>query len=33
MPPIAYFGIESSGLSLAIDLLILFIVILYGSLI
>jgi hypothetical protein len=33
MPPIAYFGIESSGLSLAIDLLILFLVVLYGSLI
>jgi hypothetical protein len=33
MPPIAYFGIESSGLSLAIDLLILFAVVLYGSLI
>jgi hypothetical protein len=33
MPPIAYFGIESSGLSLVIDLLILFLVVLYGSLI
>lgn len=33
MPPIAYFGIESSGLSLAIDLLILFLVVLYCSLI
>ncbi len=33
MPPIAYFGIESSGLSLAIDLLILFLVVLYGSLV
>jgi hypothetical protein len=33
MPPIAYFGIESSGLSLAIDLLILFLVVLYFSLI
>jgi hypothetical protein len=33
MPPIAYFGIESSGLSLAIDLLILFFVVLYGSLV
>jgi Double zinc ribbon len=32
MPPIAYFGIESSGLSLAIDLLILFLVVLYLSL-
>ncbi|MGA9876234.1 MAG: zinc ribbon domain-containing protein [Solirubrobacteraceae bacterium] len=32
MPPIAYFGIESSGLSLAIDLLILFVVVLYFSL-
>src|ERR1700722_13706181 len=32
MPPIAYFGIESSGLSLAIDLLILFLVVLYVSL-
>ena len=32
-PPIAYFGIESSGLSLAIDLLILFVVVLYLSLI
>jgi hypothetical protein len=33
MPPIAYFGIESSGLSLAIDLLILFAVVLYFSLV
>jgi hypothetical protein len=33
MPPIAYFGIESSGLSLAIDLLILFVVVLYCSLV
>jgi Double zinc ribbon len=33
MPPLAYFGIESSGLSLAIDLLILFLVVLYFSLI
>lgn len=33
MTPIAYFGIESSGLSLAIDLLILFLVVLYGSLV
>jgi len=33
MPPLAYFGIESSGLSLAIDLLILFVVVLYLSLI
>lgn len=33
MPPIAYFGIESSGLSLAIDLLIVFLVVLYGSLV
>ncbi len=33
MPPIAYFGIESSGLNLVIDLLILFIVVLYFSLI
>src|SRR6185437_11821325 len=33
MPPIAYFGIESSGLSLVIDLLILFAVVLYLSLI
>jgi hypothetical protein len=32
MPPIAYFGIESSGLSLTIDLLILFLVVLYFSL-
>src|SRR5450759_2266046 len=33
MPPIAYFGIESSGLSLVIDLLILFLFVLYFSLI
>jgi hypothetical protein len=33
MPPIAYFGIESSGLSLTIDLLILFLVVVYLSLI
>src|SRR6202167_5851012 len=32
MPPLAYFGIESSGLTLAIDLLILFAAILYLSL-
>jgi hypothetical protein len=33
MPTIAYFGIESSGLNLVVDLLILFIVVLYLSLI
>ena len=33
MPPVAYFGIESSGLNLVIDLLILFAVVLYLSLI
>ena len=33
MPPLAYFGIESSGLNLAVDLLILFVVVLYISLI
>jgi hypothetical protein len=33
MPPIAYFGIESSGLSLVIDLLILFLAVLYVSLV
>jgi hypothetical protein len=33
MLPVAYFGIESSGLSLAVDLLLLFIVVLYLSLI
>ena len=33
MPPLAYFGIESSGLNLAIDLLILFVVVLYLALI
>jgi hypothetical protein len=32
MPPIAYFGIESKSLSLVIDLLILFVVVLYFSL-
>jgi hypothetical protein len=32
MPPIAYFGIESKSLSLVIDLLILFVVVLYCSL-
>jgi len=32
MPPLAYFGIESSGLSLVVDLLILFAVVLYCSL-
>src|SRR5258708_11529458 len=31
--PLAYFGIESSGLNLVIDLLILFVVVLYFSLI
>jgi hypothetical protein len=31
--PLAYFGIESSGLSLVIDLLILFVVVLYVSLV
>jgi hypothetical protein len=31
--PLAYFGIESSGLSLAVDLLLLFVVVLYLSLI
>ena len=31
-PPIAYFGIESKSLSLVIDLLILFVVVLYFSL-
>jgi Double zinc ribbon len=31
--PLAYFGIESSGLSLVIDLLILFVAVLYGSLV
>jgi double zinc ribbon protein len=33
MLPFAYFGIESSGLSLVVDLLILFVVVLYFSLI
>jgi len=33
MPPVAYFGIESSGLNLVIDLLIVFVVVLYLSLI
>jgi hypothetical protein len=33
MLPLAYFGIESSGLDLAVDLLILFVVVLYLSLI
>jgi RNA polymerase subunit RPABC4/transcription elongation factor Spt4 len=33
MPPFAYFGIESSGLNLVIDLMILFVVVLYLSLI
>jgi hypothetical protein len=33
MPPLAYFGIESSGLNLAIDLLILFVVVLYFAVI
>ncbi len=33
MPPLAYFGIESSGLNLVIDLLILFVVVLYFALI
>ncbi len=33
MLPLAYFGIESSGLNLAIDLLILFVVVLYLALI
>jgi hypothetical protein len=33
MPPLAYFGIESSGLSLAVDLVILFIAVLYLALI
>ena len=33
MPPLAYFGIESSGLNLAVDLLILFVVVLYFVLI
>jgi hypothetical protein len=33
MPPLAYFGIESSGLNLVIDLLIVFVVVLYLALI
>src|SRR6516162_2033041 len=33
MPVLAYFGIESSGLNLAIDLLILFVVVLYLALV
>jgi len=33
MPPLAYFGIESSGLNLAVDLLILFVAVLYLALI
>jgi hypothetical protein len=33
MPPLAYFGIESSGLSLAVDLLILFAVVFYFALV
>jgi hypothetical protein len=33
MPPLAYFGVESSGLNLVIDLLILFVVVFYLSLI
>src|ERR1700746_704631 len=33
MLPLGYFGIESSGLSLVVDLLILFVVVLYLSLI
>jgi Double zinc ribbon len=33
MPPFAYFGIESSGLNLAVDLLIVFVVVTYLSLI
>ncbi len=33
MPPLAYFGIESSGLSLAVDLVVLFIAVTYFSLI
>jgi Double zinc ribbon len=33
MPPLAYFGIESSGLNLAVDLLILFVVVLYFALV
>jgi hypothetical protein len=33
MPPLAVFGIESSGLSLVVDLLLLFVVVLYLSLV
>ncbi|MBA3809239.1 MAG: zinc ribbon domain-containing protein [Solirubrobacterales bacterium] len=33
MPPLAYFGIESSGLNLAVDLLILFVAVFYLSLV
>jgi hypothetical protein len=33
MPPLGYFGVESSGLNLVIDLLILFVVVVYLSLI
>jgi hypothetical protein len=33
VPPLAYFGIESSGLSLAVDLLLLFVVVMYFALI
>jgi Double zinc ribbon len=33
MPPLAYFGIESKGLNLAVDLLILFVAVLYFALI
>jgi hypothetical protein len=33
MPPLAYFGVESSGLNLVIDLLILFVAVVYLSLI
>src|ERR1700726_270932 len=33
MPPLAYFGIESSGLNLVVDLVILFVVVLYLSLV
>src|ERR1700716_4407525 len=33
MPPLGYFGVESSGLNLFIDLLILFVVVVYLALI
>ncbi len=33
MPPLAYFGVESSGLSLAVDLVILFLAVMYFALI